>query len=145
MDPQKVAMKDGKARRSNSVELTHLELLSDRYCFQTLQESPVTDHGMLVFFYLLPKVMDWPTFVGRWDENADTVDIDPLREMVSSEEWQKVRNDEPGYQWHQGKVVDRVNRLISFDFTFRGMPIFKGLIKVGILRELALNDSIQVG
>lgn len=145
MDPQEVAKKDGKARSSNSVELVHLELLSNHYCFQALPGATRTDHGMLALFYLLPKVQDWPTFIGRWDENADTVDIDALKEMVSPEEWQKVRNDEPGYQWHQGRVVDKTNRLLSFDFTFRRMPIFKGLIKVGVVRVLALEDSVQVG
>jgi len=144
MDPQKVRKQDGKARKSNSVELIHLELLSDHYCFQTLQGSSLTDHGMMACFYLLPKIMDWPTFVGRWDENGDTVDIDPVKDMVGADEWQKVRNDEPGYQWHQGKVIDKTNRIIALDFTFRRMPIFKGRIKVGVLRELALEDSVQI-
>ena len=149
MDTNKVARRDGKARRAFNV--------SERHTFIHAQYHMVPDGaqigptGLLIIARLKPKntrTGTLPEFVLRWDEKDRRLDVDPVG--VSETEERQFRRGTSGYYGHHAHKLDSATRVFEANIGWRGQSIYHGEIGFSLAREaeatvaLGLSASASV-
>ncbi len=141
MDREKTKELANEAR----VDLVRLRHQSDAYELIVLN-ARITDTGLLKAFQITPRdrAAPLPSFIARWDEKENTVDLDPIE--MSGTEARRFRAGAPGYSGHH------TNRLASCDGRVFSVAIrtpnlglvFDGDVAVGLTREVGLHETVRV-
>lgn len=140
MHPSNVR-KDGRAFEVTKVLVeSDFYLHSDYDLDQTLRRITTTGH--LIVLEIRPKVEGLLGFSGRWDERADSLDIDPVGgTSTARSNFYKGRG---GYQGHHPtRQPDRrfdVHIVVPDD-----VLVFRGVVSFGLGRELEVpGDSLTL-
>ncbi|PIZ66273.1 hypothetical protein COU87_01110 [Candidatus Roizmanbacteria bacterium CG10_big_fil_rev_8_21_14_0_10_39_12] len=140
MDKKQFSNKQIKVGGTTGVEPVSIEYKDKDYILKTYSENKASVTGHVVIAELFSNNDKLPKFIFRWDHGAGVVDVDIFIEG-------KDRKDlwtQKGYQGHWTKLTDDKNReyLVSIEIPER--KIFKGIVRVGLLTELNLSDSIAM-
>ena len=85
MDPQRVQQKDGKVFAVFDIAIESSYVHSD-YKLQQKAKQTIGRTGRLLVFEVTPSLSGRPSFAGRWDENAEALDIDiqevPIEDVI---------------------------------------------------------------
>jgi hypothetical protein len=65
-------------QESYRIEWLEGPCLDERYTIHDAVEALASETGLLCLFELVPSDRSLPRFRGRWDEKADTLDVDIL-------------------------------------------------------------------
>ena len=76
MDIEKVAIRDGKAFKTNEVKVKQDYYIDARYELSLYPRNKITPTGLLTVGELKPKDNALPRFLLRWDERAKSLDVD---------------------------------------------------------------------
>lgn len=144
MNKEKVAIRNGKAFKTNKVEVKQ-DYIDARYELFRYPRNEITPAGLLTVGELKPKDETLPGFLFRWDEKAESLDIDIKN--ISEGIKKKFTREIEGYDGHHTKrVPDEKNRTFEVGIKIPEMPVFKGEISFGLHRELErtlnLNPSV---
>lgn len=144
MDRNKVAERDGKARKAFNVNEQHT-LVHTGYNI-SLDSGQIESTGRLVIARLKPKdatARILPEFVLRWDEKANSLDVDPVNvSIVEAREFKKGTGD---YYGHHPKKVGSNPRVFEVNIGWRGQQVYHGGIKFSLAREVEVKAALGIG
>jgi len=138
MDPEKVAIGDGKAFVVNNMDVKVLHIDPD-YDLEKCPRSKITPTGLLTIAKLNPKKERLPKFIIRWDERADTIDIDIYG--VSKTVMKYFRNDTNGYRGHHPEKI----MLPEGPIYLVNIEIPRRIVFIGFITELSLSRMLAYG
>ncbi len=132
MEPEEFRNREKKVGGSVSAEISCVEFESPDYSYTLYPSEAATKTGLVKFAELVPKTPDLPTFILRWDERNETLDVDLYANgEITNQLW-----DEPEYKGHHPQKEEGKPRQFRLDIGIPGKQIFKGTIKVGLRLEL---------
>ena len=140
MNPEEVK-KDGRAFGTNQISVIS-EYINPDFKLIILSINRITRTGLLVVAKLLSCDEKQPSFIFRWDNRADALDIDITK--VDSPERRLFLDERPGYKGHHSVKASGSDRSFHCDIAIGDTVYFKGLIGLTLSRELELLDSITV-
>jgi len=140
MKPEEVAIKDGKAFKTTEVKVIE-KWIHPKYKMIKYKENRITDTGLLLVAELRPMEENLPRFLFRWDEKAESLDVDITD--VSEEIKRKFKRGREGYEGHHPKRVPDEKEII-FEACIRTPQgkVFEGKISFGLHRELEASKSL---
>ncbi|MBL8029774.1 MAG: hypothetical protein JNN11_00825 [Candidatus Doudnabacteria bacterium] len=117
------------------------EYIHPQYLFEYKNNNEIFRNGLLSIFYLKPKVNNLYSFIGRWDNNKQVLDIDILeangRDLFKSEK--------DGYKGHHPKRLDKDKRTYEIEICYPVVGlIYKGLISFNVNFGKQLNESFNI-
>ncbi len=140
MDKRKVK-KDGRAFAAK--ELALIEIYKDpNYRIELYHNNKATDTMHLIIGKLISNDPSLPYFIFRWDENQDQFDVDI--ENVDNETKKKFKAGKDGYSGHHPRRSVYNGRHMEVDISLPNKKIFKGTIKVPVVREEVLNIYLTI-
>ena len=137
MDEKKVA-RNGRAFGVNRVE-ADTRYIDKNYRLRCYPENRITQTGLLEVAALKPKRKGLPEFVFRWDENADTLDVDIMG--VPDDVRRSFRRGIHGYAGHHTKRVSK-DKVFEVSIRTPEREIFCGSVITPLHRELELTASV---
>lgn len=139
MDREKVAIRDGKVFKTNEVKVKQ-DYIDARYELFLYPKNVITPTGLLTVGELKPKYKSLPGFLFRWDEKAESLDVDIKN--VSEEVEKEFKRGIRGYKGHHTKrVSDEKNRTFEVGIKIPRITVFEGKISFGLHRELEVTIS----
>lgn len=141
MKPEEVAIKDGKAFKTTEVKVIE-NWRHPKYEMIKYRENRITDTGLLLVAELRPMEENLPRFLFRWDEKAESLDVDITD--VSEEIKRKFKRGREGYEGHHPKRVPDEKEII-FEVCIRTPQgkVFEGKISFGLHRELEGKSPVK--
>lgn len=144
MDIQEVAKRDGKARRTMSVnESTYY--IDSAYVIDIYDSNKITNTGLLTIADLHQKkhlATKSTEFLFRWDEKANTLDIDPCNAL--SNEKAEFNKGTSSYSGHHPKKLPSSTREYEVKIIWGGKQLYHGKIGFSLAREVAFSTGITV-
>lgn len=144
MDKNKVAQRNGRARRVFNVSEIH-SYIDEKYTIKLVSGGEITPTGYLVVGTLSPKhapeYRELPSFGFRWDEKDNALDIDPVN--VSEAEINEFRKGTGDCHGHHTKKISSSPRIYDVDIKWGGEHIYSGQIGFNLGREV--ESSVAVG
>lgn len=140
-DPSR-SRQSGEAYQTGLVEVLPGSVLDPAYQLELLSRWEITPTSWLKVFTLTPRdpTSGLPGFIGRWDERADTLDVDITNVDDDVKEWfRQGRRDYAGH--HPARTKPR-----GFDVDLRipGTEVFRGVVSFGLSRALTLPMTFAV-
>jgi hypothetical protein len=132
-DPKIVAKKDGKAFRTHKVKVEDGYFVAPDYELRLFEEQKISATGLLKVLELVPsdpRATD-PSFIGRWDEKANHLDIDATDANGNIDKSVRFTGH------HPAALPDR--RFAVEIRTDGGKLVFKGIVSFGLGREVLLE------
>ena len=143
VDRNKVAERDGKARRAFNVNEQHTHIHTGYDI--VLGSGQIESTGRLVIARLKTKdamARILPEFVLRWDEKANSLDVDPGNVLiVEAREFKKGTGD---YYGHHPKKVGSNPRVFEVNIRWRGQQVYHGEIRFSLAREVEVKAALGV-
>ena len=138
MKEEKVAARDGKARRVRNVTEAH-RYVDHKYVMTLYSGNQTTPHGHLLVASLQPRLSDspWPTFDFRWDDKSDTLDVDVRN--VSKAEVAEFKIGTNAYYGHHTEKMASSSRVFEADIVWKGLSVYSGQIGFSLEREIAVH------
>jgi len=141
MDRNKVAKRDGKARSALNVseQRTYMHTEYDI----VLGNEQIEPTGRLVIARLKPRVATTgilPEFVLRWDEKANSLDVDLVN--GSRAEAREFKRGTSNYYGHHPKKVGSGPRVFEVNVGWHGQQVYHGKISFGLAREVEAAATI---
>lgn len=127
MDQKKFENKTKKVAGTTKIDVLKIEYLNQDYEKKILPDNPATKTGLVEVMELIPKISEMPKFILRWDEKANTLDVDIYK-------GDKIRNNlwsTKGYNGHHAQEIE--NRIFKIDISIPNTKIFSGIINTGLL------------
>jgi len=143
MDTNKVAKRDGKARRAFNVSEQHTFIHAEYDI--VLDGAQIGPTGLLVIARLKPKddtMGTLPEFVIRWDEKDNHLDVDPLD--VSKVKERQFKKGTSGYYGHHADKLDSGPRVFKANIEWHGQPIYHGEIRFNLSREAEARVVLEL-
>ena len=138
MDREKVSIRNGKAFKINAVTVKQ-DYIDARYELFIYQRNEITSTGLLTIGELKPQDETLPGFLFRWDEKADSLDVDINNTTDGIE--RKFKAGKEGYDGHHTKRVPyEKNKTFEVDIKIPDFQVFKGNISFG----LQVNRRYQI-
>jgi hypothetical protein len=144
MDPEKVALLDGKVRAVHHLNLT-TQFLDESYRLERHDEPELKRTGRLEIFRLVPKHSGaLPSFAFRWDEHGESnegaLDVD----LVGSARDQRLfKNGRGGWSGHHTvRTVALDRREFAVNITAPN-PIFRAIVSFGVHRAVGLDERVE--
>ena len=109
--------------------------MNPRYKLSRKELCLTSSTGHLELFRIEPLHPGSPSFSARWDQKADTIDID-LRGSAAAT--RAFRLGIHGYRGHHAKIVSDSPRIYAIDIRVPEGPIFKGAIALIVDLSLML-------
>jgi hypothetical protein len=135
MDKRKVKA-DGRAFAVK--DLTIAEVYKDPgYQIELYHNNKATDTMHLIIGKLISSDPSLPYFIFRWDEKQDQFDVDI--ENVDNETKEKFKAGKDGYSGHHPRRFLYNGRCMEVDISLPNKRIFKGTIKVPVIKEEKFN------
>lgn len=133
MDKSRFLAKTERVTGTTQIECVKLDYLNAKYKFKLLPDTSATETGLVRVMELIPTIPEMPNFILRWDEKADTLDVDIYKNgQLCNELW-----DIDGYEGHHTQKIG--NRIFKINIVIPNEEIFKGIINVGLLMEIFLQ------
>lgn len=136
----RVMAPDGKVFENLNILVDEIYLSQDYQCANPVTNK-ITPTGLLRIFELRPGSSDLPSFAARWDENAQTVDIDI--DGVSENAKTLFKKGTNGYSGHWSQhVPDNLST-----YTFRmciqipSQKVFEGTVSFTVVRRQSLTGK----
>jgi hypothetical protein len=140
MDKRKVK-KDGSAFAVKHLEA--IEIYKDPdYRIELYCNNKATDTMHLIIGKLISDDPSLPYFIFRWDENQDQFDVDIGN--VDNETKKKFKAGKDGYSGHHPIRSVHSGRCMEVDISLPNKKVFKGTIKVPVIREEVLNIHLTI-
>ena len=142
MDPVKFKDKNPKVSGTTEVAIFKIKYKDPNYKIKLLPYKFATGTALVKVAKLIPDVPKKPTFVFRWDEKANALDVDMYKEgkKCKSTAWTHQRN---GYKGHHTTRVYGYKRLFKAEINIPERKIFKGIINVGLFIEEAMKAQAR--
>ena len=140
MDKRKVK-KDGRAFAVKDLTLIEIYKAPD-YQIELYHHNKATDTMHLIIGKLISDDPSLPYFIFRWDEKQDQFDVDI--ENVDNETKEKFKAGKDGYGGHNPIRSVYNGRCLEVDISLPNKKIFKGTIKVPVIREEVLNINLTI-
>ena len=143
VDRNKVAERDGKARTAFNVSEQHKHILTGYDI--VLGSGQIESTGRLVIARLKMKdatVRISPEFVLRWDEKANSLDVDPVN--VSIVEARKFKKGTGDYCGHHPNKVGSNPRVFEVNIRWRGQQVYHGEIRFSLAREVGFKAAVGI-
>jgi len=138
MDQGKFLAKTKRVAGITKVEPVKIDYLNEKYELKLFPDTPATNTGLVRVIELIPKISEMPNFILRWDEKADTLDVDIYRNgQVCNELW-----DTDGYKGHHTQKIE--NKTFKVNIAIPNEEIFNGSINVGLLIQLSLQTKANI-
>jgi hypothetical protein len=120
------AKKKFKVTGGRNTEVT-CEFLSGDYSEPTCSKpAKAGETGLLEILRIEPKQTGLPTFVGRWDQRANSIDIDLLGDPSEA---RMFAMQKPGFRGHKTRTTSERPRVRALDIeTPRTGPVFRGKV-----------------
>lgn len=141
MDTNKVAKRDGKARRAFNVSERHT-FIHPEYDI-VLDGEQIGPTGLLVIARLRPKnatIRTFPEFILRWDEKDNHLDVDPVD--VSKAEESQFKKGTSNYYGHQASKLRSNPRVFEANIGWHSQPVYHGEIRFNLAREAEVRVAI---
>ncbi len=141
MNRDDYAKQPRKAKQAYNIRWTQGPVLDKRYALADRSNVvSSTETGLLEIFEIIPNSPDLPRFRGRWDEKADSLDIDLLH---ADERMRKAfEAGRPGYIGHRAVRVPGSSRAFEVKMAIPGIDICVGMITLNLLREQMVGGSL---
>jgi len=139
MDVKEFADKASKVIGTTKVTATSIQHKDVGYALHLHSNVYATETGLVTIAKLVPHDSDLPEFVFRWDHGNGELDVDIFSNGKSRKDW-----DELGYKGHHTVLVNPDGREYEADISIHNRQIFKGVIKVGLVQGLVLNETITL-
>jgi hypothetical protein len=143
MDRNQVAKCDGKARSAPKISEQHTFIHAD---YEIVIEHALIRHtGPLIIARLKPKdtrIGTLPTFVFRWDERDNHLDVDPVN--VSEAETSQFKDGTGGYCGHHTVKFSSNLRTFAADIGWRAERIYQGQITFNLARNVKCDVAVGV-
>ena len=137
MDREKVASRNGKAFKTNEVKV-NLDYIDARYELSHYPKNDITPSGLLTIGELKSRDKSLPEFLFRWDEKAESLDVDIINTPEVNK--RKFKSGKEGYGGHHPKrIADEKNRTFEVDIKIPNFQVFKGKVSFGLHRELEVT------
>ena len=137
MKKEEVAKRDGKAFKTNEVKVKQ-DYIDAGYELFHYPRNEITPTGLLTVGELKPKDNILPRFLFRWDEKAESLDVDINN--ISEEIKRKFKAGKEGYEGqHTKRVPDEKNRIFEVSIKIPGITVFEGETSFGLHRELEVT------
>ena len=142
MDRNEVAKRDGKARRAFNVseQQTYIHTEYD----MILYGEQIELTGRLIIARLRPRNARqgyFPEFVLRWDEKANSLDVDSVNTPEAETIAFKQGTDK--YYGHHTKKAGSESRVFEVNTGWHGCQVYHGEIRFSLAREV--ESIIQIG
>lgn len=129
-----------KVGGTTGVEPISIVHKDDDYDLELCPNSKASETGHIVIAKLSPRDEKMPSFVFRWDHPNGVMDIDIFLAGKSCKYLWK----QSGYKGHWTRLTDDEKREYSVLIEIPKRKIFEGIIRVGLLTELNLHDTVSV-
>ena len=143
MDPKRLQELTIKVDKASKVSLS-IQYRAPNYRIDPSQESNISETGRLVLFRLEPLVSNLPTFVARWDQNKQTVDVDLIGDSIQQ---LLLKFGLAGYQGHHPTRVEegafKIDIRVSRTRICEGVLTFIANWSVSVADKLDLSDSVS--
>jgi hypothetical protein len=106
-----------------------ITFMHPEYCVNTGKRQ-MTKTGFMVVFELKTENKTLPTFLGRWDEKEQLLDIDILG--VDKKSTSDFRAEKNGYSGHHPKHISESPRLFQIEINIPECEIMKGNITFNV-------------
>lgn len=141
MDPNKFLVREKKIAGTTEVKVIKIDYLDCDYEIKEFPNNPATNTGFVKIVQLFPKNLYLPTFIFRWDEKEEELDVDIYENRkINNKLWTL-----NGYRGHHTKSIDGEGRVFETNISIPGKEIFKGRINLGLSIKQLLRDSIKIG
>ena len=121
---------------TTKVEPAKINYLNGKYALELFPNTPATETGFVKVMELIPKISRVPNFILRWDEKADTLDVDIYKNgKLCNELWGTV-----GYNGHHTQRIK--NRIFWVNITIPNKKIFEGIINIGLLIQAKFSIKL---
>lgn len=142
MDKQEVSKRDGKARKTFNVDKQQLYLDTD-YNIVVLENNEISPTGLLIIAELRPiQNKKLPRFVFRWDQKANTLDVDALN--AKKEDIDKFKNGTSNFSGHHPTKLTVEGRQYEVRIVWAGKILFQGHIGFSLAREVVFSVALGV-
>jgi len=134
-----------RAARVKSWDKYHID---PDYELNEPSRSEIDEQGLLKVGELKAKKSDLPSFMFRWDEKADSLDVDIQGDpdVVTEKVKDYFRSGTKGYKGHHPIRKEPLeNRIFESDIWIPGKNVFRGCVTFNIDRGLELRETIRPG
>ena len=111
------------------------------YSMNSFDGKRITTTGWLKVFELIPQTSGDPEFHARWDEKADSLDIDIDKVNRSSEN--RFNKETNGYKGHHPPRESIVPRAFKVEITIPGKKICEGIVAFNLFSEMELQSNAR--
>lgn len=126
--------------RANSA--SNIEVVTDsidsRYRLVESNRSISTETGYLELFRVEAHNAELPTLSARWDQKANSVDIDLLGDVAASRSF---KDESGGYTGHHTQIVSDSPRIYRLEIRTPTGPIFFGTVTLNIELGVLIKDN----
>ena len=136
MEPER-AIKENRAFCVLNV-MPAIKLIDSSYELRCFAQNPITNTGYLKICELISKTPGRPMFTGRWDEKAETLDIDV--DGATGAATRKFKKEIRGYMGHHPVGLSGEIRSFAVYLEFEHTTIFDGLVSFGLLWETRITE-----
>ncbi len=139
MEYNKFREKPVKAESAYNIVPQDLYLDPD-YSLRIESMSAVTLTGLLVVLRLQPTVPGLPSFVVRWDDKQNTIDVDLEGNVTDREAFKLERN---GYKGHHPATVSVEPRIFKIDIQLPQRKVYEALLTCNVGRSVTIAETLQ--
>jgi hypothetical protein len=119
-----------------------IEFIEEGYELITKNQSEITKTGLLTIFSLIPKNNGNPSFVGRWDQLQEVIDVDILN--VEEQHVRAFRSAKHGFRGHRPQRISQDPRTFLVDISLPSGAVFKGTFTLNIGWGVQMPETLQV-
>ena len=139
MEYSKFREKTAKAESAYNIGPQNLYLDLD-YSLKVVPISAVTPTGLLAVLRLEPTVPGLPSFVVRWDDKQNTIDVDLEGNATDREAFKLERN---GYKGHHPATVSIEPRVFKIDIQLPQRKVYEALLTCNVGRSVTIAETLQ--
>ena len=110
------------------------------YSLRIVPISAVTRTGLLAVLRLQPTVPGLPSFVVRWDDKQNTIDVDLEGNVIDREAFKLERN---GYKGHHPVTVSVEPRVFKIDIQLPRRKVYEARLTCNVGRSVSIAETLQ--
>lgn len=140
METEKFSSEPRKALKIYNIVWLESPKLDTRYRLDGSLQSDTSPTGLLRAFKIMPTVAGWPSFIARWDEKADTLDIDILD--VDDHVKRLFKGGKGGYCGHHRDRILGEQRKFEVKVTLPNVVVCEGIVSFNLLKGVSVGGQL---
>jgi hypothetical protein len=140
MESKKFIAKTIKAESAFEI-ISQNHYLDEDYALNKVPISIVTPTGLLAVVRLEPSVAGLPSFVIRWDDKQNTIDVDLEGNAGDRDAFRHERN---GYRGHHPVTISVEPRVFKVDIQLPKRKVYEALLTFNVGRSVTLAETLQL-